>query len=90
MRQEDGLRPADKTTIICLLIVAAGAPLLSDGAAGIGWLPAWVGAAVGFGALLGMLLVFRRAGALRMGLLVLFAATLAAAALYGWLSTSGG
>ena len=90
MNQENGLRRADQATIVCLLLVAMGALLLSDGAATIGWLPAWMGAAIGIGSLLGMLLVVRRAGALRTNLLVLFAAALAAAALYGWLSAARG
>jgi hypothetical protein len=78
------MRPADKTAIFCLTFVALASSLLF-GAARIGWLPAWTGAAISFGALLGILLVFRRAGALRTRFLALFVAALAAAALYGWL-----
>jgi hypothetical protein len=85
-----GLRPADRTVVLCLTCVAAIASLLSSGAAGVAWLPAWTGAAIAFAALLGMLLTLRRAGALRMRFLVLFVAALAAAALYGWLSAPHG
>lgn len=84
------LRPADKTTILCLTIAALSAALLSSGAVGTAWLPAWAGAAITFAALLGVLSVFWRAGALRMRFLLLFVAALAAAALYGWLSALRG
>jgi hypothetical protein len=81
----------DKATIICLLIIAAvGALLPLSGAIVAGWLPAWAGAAVSVGALLGMLLVAWRARALRTGLLLLFIAVLGAVALYGWLFASHG
>ena len=85
MNKPTGLRPADKAAVVCLLIAAAGAPLLSTGAAATAWLPAWTGAAIGLAALLGMLLVLWRAGALRMRFVVLFVGVLAAAALYGLL-----
>lgn len=83
------MRAADKTAIVCLTFVALGSSLLF-GAARVDWLPVWTGAAISFGALLCILLVFRRAGALRMRFLVLFVAAIAAAALYGWLSAPRG
>jgi hypothetical protein len=49
------------------------------------WIPRWSGAAVSAAALLGVLCVFRRTGALRGGLLLSFIAALALAALTGWL-----
>lgn len=85
MNEANRLRDADKASIVCLAIITT-----ATSAAMIGWLPAWAGAVASLGALLGMLLVVRRAGALRTGLLVLFFAVLAAAAAYGWLFASRG
>ena len=87
-RQTD-LRTADKSIIFRLTFVALAASLLF-GATRIDWLPAWTGAAISFSALLGVLLVIRRTGALRMRFLLLFIAALAATALYGWLSAPHG
>lgn len=78
------LRPADKAVILCLAFVASASSLFF-GATRVAWLPAWSGAAISFGALLWMLLLFRRHGGLRARFLALFVAALAAAALYGWL-----
>ena len=85
-----GLRPVDRTIVLCLTCGASIATLLSSGAAGVAWSPAWAGAAIAFAALLGMLLVLRQAGALRMRFLVLFVVAIAAAALYGWLPAPHG
>jgi hypothetical protein len=54
-------------------------------ATSVSWMPRWSGAAVSVAALLGVLCVFWRTGALRGGLLMSFIAALALAALVGWL-----
>ncbi len=90
MNRTNGPRHADEGAIVCALIVATGTSLLSGDATAIDGLPAWSGAAICVGALLGMLLVCRRAGALRMRFLLLFVAVLVAVALYGWLPASRG
>src|SRR5688500_15197469 len=49
--------------------------------------PPWAGGAIALAALFGALLVFRRAGALRAGFVLGFAAMLCLAAVIGWLTS---
>jgi hypothetical protein len=67
------------TVLVC---VAGNAPAVFDGA-NPAWLPDWLGAAIALGALVGILLVYRQAGALRTGFLLFFLAALALAAAAG-------
>jgi hypothetical protein len=60
------------------------------GAAAPAWLPDWFGAAVALGALAGVLLLYWKDGALRMGFLASFLAAFAlAAAASRWLAWHG-
>ena len=88
------MNPAKRTqpaiaVLLALVCVARIAPAAFDGASPAG-LPDWLGAAIALGALVGMLLMYRRAGALRTRFLLFFLAALALAAAVGvWNSVHG-
>jgi hypothetical protein len=81
------MNPSKRTqppiAVLTVLVCVAGiAPAAFDGASPA-WLPDWLGAAIALGALVGILLVYRRAGALRTVFLLLLLAALALAAASG-------
>jgi hypothetical protein len=71
-----------QAALLALLGLAIFAPVLLR-AAPLAWLPDWLGAAIAVAALLGAFIVFWRAGAMRIGYVVLFAVALALAAAFG-------
>lgn len=78
-----GLEKKHELALLALLGLAVGVPVLLQGPASRLRLPDWFGAAIAITALLAALMVFWRAGAMRLRYVVLFALALALAAALG-------
>jgi hypothetical protein len=72
-----------QAALFALLGLAIYAPILSRIGTAPSWFPDWLGAGAALAALLGALIVFWRAGALRIRFVVLFAASLVLALVVG-------
>jgi hypothetical protein len=73
-----------RSTLLALLSITMSVPILLDGSLA-SWLPRWVGTTIALVALLGVLLVYWRSGALRARLLFGLGAALCVAGATGWL-----
>jgi hypothetical protein len=69
-----------QVTLAALLGIAIFAPILLHTNSSLPWIPAWLGAATAFAALLGAFLVFWHAGALRIRFFALFIVAVGVAA----------
>ena len=83
MNQHARLAQRHQGALFALLWLGVFTPLLLGAATSPSWLPDWLGAAIALAALFGALMVFWRAGGLRIGYVVLFAVALALAAAVG-------
>lgn len=72
MDRTTGLSKKQKIVLTALLGVAVFAPVLLSTNSRFFWIPTWLGAVIAFVGLIGALLVFWQAGALRTRFLVLF------------------
>jgi hypothetical protein len=84
MKQHISLTGKHQGALLALLGLGVFAPVLLA-ATSPPWFPDWLGAAIALAALFGALIVFWRAGGMRAGYLILFAAAVALAAALGQL-----